>query len=327
MDNEQILALLEKSAITSSSGGKLVEEQAKQFIDLVKSQSEFLQMIDVIPMNSDKYTLNAIEVGRRLLRAGTENTNPSETFGINVTPRSLEVKEMILPFDITYDFLENNIEKESAKATIENLFAKQYANDVLDLAINGDSSLSATITDTVPEGGNGLDDTTGLSLADHKFLRINDGWLKLMRADSTVNRYTVTASITSVKDELNGVLKKLPEKHRTNPKELIFLLSADLYEDYADEIGVRATALGDLALTQTAKLPYKGINIFPLPYMPTAKATIVLTTPKNLALGIQRKFTIEQMRQPRARTVEYTMTSKSDFNYKVGELIVLGEKA
>lgn len=332
MTIQEILAAIQKAAIATASGGQLTTEQAKQFIDLTVSQNALLQKIQTVQMVSGTYQLNTIDIASRVMKAATEGTDPGAGVGVTITPRTLTAKESILPYDVTFSFLEENIEGANAESKINEMFAKSFGNDLLDLAINGDESLAATITDTTPADGS--DDTTGLSQNDHTFLIQNDGWLKLMRADSTVNDVVLTATITSWKTEFKKMLAGMPNKYKNNPNELVLLVSPDVATEYQDEIAGRTTIAGDKYLIEAAIPPYQGVAVEPIPFWPGTGTShypsgpiVVLTKYKNLAIGVGRNIRVGRQVQERKRVIEYTITAKTDFNYVAGEIIVLGQKA
>lgn len=330
MTIQEILAKIQKAQIATAAGGQLTTQQAKEFIDLVVAQSSLLQKIQTVQMTSASYQLNLIDIASRVMRSAAEGTAPSGVQGVTITPRTLTQKESILPYDITFSFLEENIEQADAESKINAMFAKAFANDLLDLAINGDEALAETITDGNEDGE---DDTTGLTQNDHTFLRQNDGWLKLARNDAKVNDVTLPASITSWKTEFKRVLAAMPNKWKTNPADLVFLVSPDVDTDYRDELAARQTALGDEYQIKNKRAEYQGVVIEPVPFMPGSSTShypagpvVMLTKFKNLAMGIGRDMRFGRQVQERKRIVEYTITNKNDFNYVAGEMIVLAQK-
>lgn len=332
MSIQEILALIQKAAIATAAGGQLSTEQSKQFFDLVVAQNSLLQKIQTVQMVAATYQLNTIDIAARVMRAATEATDPAFTQGVTITPRTLTAKESILPYDVSFSFLEENIEGANAEAKINEMFAKSFGNDLLDLAVNGDEALAATITDTNP--ADGADDTTGLSQNDHTFLRQNDGWLKLMRADSAVNDVTLTASITSWKTEFKKMLAAMPNKWKSNPAELVLLVSPDTETGYRDELAGRATALGDEYSIKNRIAQYQGVDVVAVPFFPGTGTShyptgpiVVLTKYKNLAIGVGRELRVGRQISERKRVVEYTITTKADFNYVSGNMVVLGQKA
>lgn len=331
MSIQEILALIQKAAITTAAGGQLSTEQAKQFIDLVVAQNSLLQKIQTVQMAAATYQLNTIDIASRVMRAATEATDPAFTQGVTITPRTLTAKESILPYDVSFSFLEENIMGANAESKINEMFAKSFGNDLLDLAVNGDEALATTITDG---NADGADDTTGLSQNDHTFLKQNDGWLKLMRADSAVNDVVLSASITSWKTEFKNMLAALPNKWKSNPAELVLLVSPDTETAYRDDLAGRATALGDEYTIKNRVAQYQGVDVVPVPFFPGTSTAhyptgpiVVLTKYKNLAIGIGREMRVGRQIQERKRVIEYTVTTKADFNYVAGNMIVLGQKA
>lgn len=331
MTIQEILAKIQKAQIATAAGGQLTTQQAKEFIDLTVAQSALLQKIQTVQMVSSTYQLNMIDIASRVMRSAAEGVAPTNVQGVTITPRTLTQKESILPYDITFSFLEENIEQADAESKINAMFAKAFANDLLDLAINGDEALDETITDTTP--ADGADDTTGLSQNDHTFLRQNDGWLKLARNDASVNDVTLSSSITSWKTEFKKILAAMPNKWKTNPADLVFLVSPDVDTEYRDELAARQTALGDEYQIKNKRAEYQGVIVEPVPFMPgtgtshyPAGPIVLLTKYKNLAIGVGRDLRFGRQVQERKRVVEYTITNKTDFNYVAGEMIVLAQK-
>jgi len=302
MKQEEVLELLSKSVIATATGGQLNAEQSEKFINTVVEQDQFLQKIQTVSMSSKTYQLNTVGVASRIMRKATEGTDPGFTQSVTITPKSLVSQEVILPYDITFSFLEENIQKENAEDLINNVFAKAFRNDLLDLAFNGDEASS------------------------DPFVQINDGYLKLANADSTVTDYVIP-SVPVYKTVFQEMLALLPNKWKNNPAELCFLVSPDVEELYRGELSNRNTALGDLMVTDYRSAQYSGIDIVPVPFVPGGTGQkIILTKYQNLAVGIGRDIRIGKQIQERKRIVEYTISAKIDFNYVLGDMIVLGSK-
>ncbi len=290
--------LLEKAAILTSTGGQLTPEQAKKFISTVVDQSDMLKRISVQPMTANTFHIDVVEIASRQMRKATEGTDPGFTASVTIPRRSLSVVEVILPYDVSINFLEENIEREAAERTLNEKFAIAFGNDLLDLAINGDEAS----TDA--------------------FLQINDGWLKIAAGDAKVNSVTNTGTSDWLGTQFPAMLKALPAKYRRNPAELVFLVSPDVEEDYRKQLSNRATGLGDAYVTEARRAQYHGIDVYPAPFMPDNKQ--LLTSWKNLFVGIGRQMRVDRFLNARKRVIEYTITAKVDFNYAVSDLVVLG---
>lgn len=302
MKQEEVLELLSKSLITTATGGQLSTEQAEKFIDTVVAQDQFLQKIQTVTMSAKTYQLNTVGLAGRVMRKAAEGTDPGFAQSISITPKSLISQEVILPYDITFSFLEENIQKENAEELINQVFAKAFKNDLLDLAFNGDESNA------------------------DPFIQINDGYIKLMAADASVAKYTIPAG-QEYKTTFKEILSHLPNKWKNNPAELCLLVSPTAEEEYRSELAERNTALGDTMITEFRRSQYCGIDIIPIPFMPAAEEKIILTKYQNLAAGLGRDIRIGKQIQERKRIVEYTITAKVDFNYVAGDMVVLGSRA
>ncbi len=281
--------LIAKAAITSAdlaTGGRLNPEQANKFIDYIVDQSAFLKDIRTERMNGPTMDLDFIGVANRIIRKGVEATEPTETAGIQTSKKQLNSVEVILPADISITFLEDNIEKEGAEDHIARMLAQQFANDLTDLAWNGDTASADA------------------------FVQIDDGIIKLAKTSTATHKFDTNGSTDYKGVVFPGMLNMLPNKYKANKAELRFYVSPTVAEAYIEQLTTRQTAWAD-ELLQTGNLPqYKGITIFPVDFIPDD--VIVLTLRKNLATGIQRDFTSERVRQPRKRIIEYTMTSRVD---------------
>ncbi|NSW82534.1 MAG: hypothetical protein HPY90_04535 [Syntrophothermus sp.] len=300
-------ALIAKAAITSAdlaTGGKLNPEQANKLIDYMVDQSAFLKDIRTERMTGPTKDLDFIGVANRIIRKGVEATEPTETAGIQTSKKQLNSTEIILPADISLTFLEDNIEREGAEDHIARMLALQFANDLTDLAWNGD--IATPNTDPF-----------------YAFLSIDDGFIKLAKASANTYKFDTNGSTDYKGVVFPGMLNMLPNKWKANKAELRFYVSPTVAEAYIEQLTTRQTAWAD-ELLQTGKLPqYKGITIFPVDYIPDD--VIVLTLRKNLATGIQREFTSDRERKPRKRVIEYTMTGRVDAaQIVVDDALVIG---
>lgn len=235
--------------------------------------------------------------------------------------RELTTVEVIWAEDITLSFLEDNIERRGAENHIARLLATQFGNDLADLGWKGDTALAATITDA---NSDGFDDTTGLTQADHDFLRTNDGWLKIAGADADAHAYDASGA-SKASDVFKAMLSLMPDKYLG--LELVFFVPPELAIAYASELANRATGLGDTVMVQGVPAArYFGYRVVPDPYLRkegNLARRAVLTPADNLVFGIQRNITLDAQWQPRKRAVEYTITARNDYEFANADAVVL----
>lgn len=302
MENQRIL----KAAITSANtlrvanaGGLLGPEQADKFIDYLVDSSVLLKRATVYRLTGDSRQLDTIGVNGRVIRKGTEGTDPGFTVGVGTGRRELTTEEVILPFDITFNFLDDNIEKEGAEDHVARLMAQQFANDTEDLGVNGDSA------------------------SGDAFIQIKNGWVKILNGDAAVHKYDHNGSTDYKGVVLRGMLAQLSEKWKRNTAGLAYLVAPSVEEEYRLSLADRATALGDRQLTGGDPTTYAGIPILPVPFL--AADTHLLTNPKNLAYGIKRAIRVGRQVQERKRLIEYTITARVGFEWLNPDAAVISQ--
>lgn len=304
-----------------ASAGKLNPEQADAFIDYVVSQQDTLSRVRTRRMSAPQALIEELAVGARKLRRATEGTAPTLANAVSVAKRQLTTVEVIWGEDITLSFLEDNIERRGAENHIARLLATQFGNDLADLGWKGDESLPATITDA---NADGRDDTTGLTQADHDFLRTNNGWLAIAQGDPSTHTYNASGA-SKPSAVLQAMLRALPTKYLG--RDLIFFAPPEFAMAYADELAARTSALGDQTMIQGVPvLRYFGYPVLPDPYLRqegNLSRRALLSMPDNLVFGVQRTITLDAQYQPRRRAVEYTITARVDYEFATTDAVVL----
>lgn len=293
LENTRVLkAVTSASMVGEGKGGRMNPTQAREFIRTIIANNQFLKAVRTVDMPGPEYVLDYMDIANRLIRKGIEGQAPTNIASVATKRRTLSTTEIILPVDITLHFLEDNIEGKSGEDKVVDMVATQFGNDLLDLAINGDSGSA------------------------DPFLAIDDGWVKKAKdyADAGgLHRFDTDASQDYKGKVFPGMLTMLPAKWKTNLGALRFICSANVAEAYKDEVITFFQAGGNNAeslMLGATYPPFKGVQLLALPYWPDD--VVMLTTPKNLAVGIQRDFMVDKEWVPRKRQVEYTMTNRID---------------
>jgi hypothetical protein len=290
-------SIIAKDAIQSSdfigggNGGYLSPEQSREFLRLMFDATDFLKDIQTLTMHAPTKDLDYMGLNSRVLRLAVEGVAPDELIGINTAKQQLLAKEVILPYDITDNVLEDTIERENADDRIAGMMAAQFGNDLCDLSVNGDSSLTAGD----PDG---------------KFLRIGDGFIKLAMDSPDTHKVDTDSSRDYKGEVFPMMLAALPNRFKRRKNELRFYVSPSVAEAYIQQLAIRETELGDESLITGRPQRFSGIQLFECEYMPDE--VLILTSNKNLATGIFRDVKAENQRQSRKRLTEYTVTMRLD---------------
>lgn len=248
-------------------------------------------------MNSPKLEINKIGFGTRILKAapasGTALTaaNRSEPTTSKVT---LDTDEVIAEVHIPYDVLEDNIERGNLEDTIMFQIAERVALDLEELLILGDTTSADT------------------------YLALKDGILK--QATSHVVDFSGIPTQPINKAIWKAANKAMPNKYIRNRDALRHYVSPDVETEYVDTLADRATNLGDDKTQFWNPNRGFGVPIRSAALMPDDKT--IMTFPKNIIWGVQRKIMIESDRDIRSRVIIIVVTLRIDVKFEEEDSVV-----
>lgn len=262
MDRRQILAALNKATIDTTVGedGMLNPEQSRAFIQVMKDKSNFGKTIRHERRRAEKGEINKITSGSRLTRGKSENTDDGYRVETSFPTVEYATGKVWLPWEVTEDFFNQNIEGGAAEAKITDEMTSQFALDLDDLRVNGDEE------------------------SENTFLAIDDGLLVKCAGSEVVHR--VDATEVEGETEVEGGMDKalffagsyaMPNQHK-NAGNLRWHASPNRIMSWTEYLTSRATSAGDAALFMEGKGPL-GIPWSPVPAFPDDR--MVLSDPQN----------------------------------------------
>jgi len=277
--------ILQKIATSDFTGGGLLNaEQANKFITNVVDESTFLKYARTIKMNAPTMEIPKLILIGRVARAWTEGSSVAPVTSIGTDKIELSAKKIMVDFSLTYDLLEDNVEKEKLADTIMKEVAAQFANDLEELAINGDTS---NTTDS--------------------YLALMD-WIKKICQSWGTHAVTYTSSEKLSKKVFSDLLRALPTKYRRNRSQLVYFVWANAEQDYRDSLTDRNTNLGDNVLTTNQNLRIFGIEIVPVPFLDDKWA--ILMPKQNFVVGIYRQIMMEKQKDIRTQEIFYVLSTR-----------------
>lgn len=320
------------SVVGNDSGGLLNAEQANRFIDFVIDQSVLMKNSRVVRMRTPTMDIDKVSVGTRLLAKATEATDTGANAAVTFSKVSLTSVKLRLDWAISTESLEDNIEGAGLEDHIAQIMARQTANDMDDLLINGNTS-----------SGNAL-------------LKALDGFIKLAKADG---RVVDEAGDNVSRSTFDRLLRNMPNKYLQRRNELKFFAGSNTVQDTIYSLGnpnsaTEATAgapspgslVGDAAFLQgsmrgnggpgaTGLAPF-GIGLVEIPLTPENVAGdysgasgnhshIELTFPNNRVVGIHRDITVYRQFKPKTDTIEYTQFMRVACNIENADSYVIGK--
>ena len=302
--------LLEKAVETGdlAAGGLLSTQQTDRYISLVVDQSAMLQEARVVRMRGPVMELDKIATTGRVSQLKSEGVAPETLAAPAFSKVNLSSVEVITPFEITFEALEDSIEQGNLENTIIEAMSRQTATDLEELAILGDTDLV------------------------EPYLKGLDGWRKLGEDGQVVN----LAGATLDKEALGLMYKALPDKFKRNYGDLRFYFAPAAIQSWSDSFSDRPTAAGDAALAAGIAPPYMGVSLVSVPLIPTTLDAVApyqgagdysfgfLTSRENLIFGIQRRVRIDRDRDVLRGVNVYVISTRIAVAFEDAEAVVVG---
>lgn len=306
--------LTQKSAqvLADFDSQALSNEDADRFIVQVVNESVLLQNIRVHRTANPSGDLTKLNVTGPVTEKATENTDSGNTYKPANSSVSFATAKTRSALDITGEVQEDTIEGSGARATILDAIVRQVSNDMEQLAIEGDDSITGTT-------------------AEERLLKTNDGWHVQTGAGSGAHRVDA-GGLRASYALITEMWRNMPTKWRRDRAKLRWIISPNVETDLITEWASRSTDLGD-SQRMTGALPkIHGVDFMVVPLLPedlaitgTAGSTgtfIWLCDPQNFIYVVQRAITIEWEREPRKDADECTIHMRTDFIIEEEDAIV-----
>jgi len=284
-------------------GGILLPEQARRFIDYVWDATVLAKDGRKVTMRANTMEIEKVNVGERVIRAAAQADNTYTNAGATFTKVELTTKKIRLDWEVSTESLEDNIEGGALEDHLVRLMTNAFANDIEDLAINGDGS-------------------TG------DFLSIMDGFVNKVTSGSDAHEAIVTVSDSEwTPSVMQDIILAMPRKYRAIKQNLKFYAGTDAFQGIVKNNGTLADAVAEAIAgmvpgsTQANRQNYLdgvgqtfggarttrvlGIDVMEVPYYPADY--VDLTFPANRVWGFQRDITVNREYKPKKDTIEYTV--------------------
>lgn len=278
---------------TGVAGGILAPEQSRRFIDYVWDATVLANDGRKVTMRANTMELDKVNVGERVIRAANQADGTYTNAAASFTKIELTTKKIRLDWEVASEALEDNIEGSALEDHLVRLMTNAFANDLEDLAINGDGS-------------------TGL------FLSILTGFTNQVTTGGDAHEAVVTVSNNEWTPEvMEKVIHALPRKYRALKSGLKFYASTDTFAGIVRENGTNADAIwsyegrnqylsgSDQTLGNARQTRVLGVPVMEVPYFPDDY--VELTFPQNRVWGFQRDVTVNREYRAKKDTIEYTV--------------------
>ena len=287
---------------SGTPGGILLPEQARRFIDYVWDATVLAKDGRRVTMRANTMELEKVNVGERVIRAAAQAQPTFENAGATFSKVELTTKKIRLDWEVSTEALEDNIEGAALEDHLVRLMTNAFANDIEDLAINGDGS-------------------TG------DFLSIMEGFVSKVTDGDSHEAVVTVADNAWTPTVMQDIILAMPRKYRAIKNNLKFYAGTDAFQGIVKHNGTLADAVAEAfagmtpGSTQANRQAYLdggaqtfggarttrvlGVDVQEVPYYPAGY--VDLTFPSNRVWGFQRDITVNRFYQPKKDTIEYTV--------------------
>jgi len=127
----------------AGNGGLLNAEQSARFLDYMFDATVIGKVARTVRMRADTTEIDRMSVGEKLMKLATEGDNDASNAAVTFSKISLTTKKLRLDWELSTESLEDNIEGADLEDHIARMMATQAGNDIEDVVLNGNTSLSS----------------------------------------------------------------------------------------------------------------------------------------------------------------------------------------
>jgi len=276
-----------------TASGILRPEQARRFIDYVWDGTVLAKDGRRVTMRANTMELEKVNVGERVIRAANQGDAAYTNAGATFSKVELTTKKIRLDWEVSAEALEDNVEGAALEDHLVRLMTNAFANDIEDLAINGDGSTGS-------------------------FLSIMEGFHHHETTNGDAHEYAATVTDNAFSPEiLQGVINAMPRKYRALKSGLKFYAGTDAFQGMVQENGTNSQNIWteqyrnsylagtDQIIGEARTTRVLGIPVMEVPYYPDG--FVDLTFPSNRIWGFQRDITVNREYVAKKDTIEYTV--------------------
>jgi hypothetical protein len=304
-----------------AASGILRPEQARRFIDYVWDATVLAQDGRRVTMRANSMELEKVNVGERVIRAAAQAVGTYTNTGATFSKVELSTKKIRLDWEVSAEALEDNVEGGALEDHLVRLMTNAFANDIEDLAINGDGSTGA-------------------------FLSIMPGFIKKAKDGDAHESVVTVANNAWTPEVMQNIVLAMPRKYRAIKNNLKFYAGTDAFAGIVKNNGTLADAVaeafaGRVAGTSSNRQAYLdggaqtfggarttrvlGIDVQEVPYYPAGY--VDLTFPQNRVWGFQRDIVVNREYVAKKDTIEYTVFVRFGIQWEEEDAIVYADAA
>lgn len=284
-----------------ANGGQMTPQAATKLI-LMLFEDDFLKKVTTETMSRLTKNIDVADLLRRQLVRVAQGNDPGEADMADVDEHGCKLTALDVQLfpTLTLDYLRENKDNPQMMTSVEGGFNTRMQNDLVDLGFNGVA-----------------DDATGANRA-AKFLRLNKGWLQVLRDSPKAPKVDIDPETDGWIETLTKVFDASDARFR---RDAVFIMNEGDADAYARQLGVGVTGTALRADSPLRRFEGKAIEAHP--DMPSG--SVMFTPLKNLVFGVHTDIRRDRSYHSRKRALEYTFDMAVDYEVAVKQAAVLGE--
>jgi hypothetical protein len=305
----------------AAGSGILRPEQARRFIDYVWDATVLAKDGRRVTMRANTMELEKVNVGERVIRAAAQANGDYTNTGATFTKVELTTKKIRLDWEVSSESLEDGIEGAALEDHLVRLMTNAFANDIEDLAINGDGATGS-------------------------FLSIMDGFVNKATTGDAHEAVVTVANNAWTPEVMQSIILAMPRKYRAIKSNLKFYAGTDAFQGIVKNNGTLADAIAEAFAGTPAGTPANrqsyldgaaqtfggarttrvlGVDVQEVPYYP--EGYVDLTFPQNRVWGFQRDITVNREYKAKKDTIEYTVFVRFGIQWEEEDAIAFADSA
>lgn len=270
------------------SGGELPRDLFDEFVERTQSAATLLDLVRTVEMPRKQMAIPKVGVANRVLQEQTEGTAPSAFEDAVTGAVELDAtRKTVIPYELTQEAVEDVVGGEAVADIILSHFEQQFATDVQDLLINGDTS-SGNAFEAIVNGYLALAD--GAGTASNRIGSADTGSGQVDTMPEYVHEDGGGTSQSVNTEMFNNAIQAQEEKYR-DPANQVFMMSKSQVQDYYFNLSSREDGLGVPILQGSSDVTPFDYDIVGLSNFPDDQA--LLTDPNNLIWGVHRNIEVD----------------------------------
>lgn len=320
----------------TAKGGLMNPYQVQTFLEWIQDESPFLKLVRRETLAAPVREIDRTGIGHRIMHG--RNEGQALTAGQRATAEfgkmEISTKKVMGQINLTYESLEDNIEKGNFRSRLMRMMSGQVSRDLEDWALNGDVLIPAS------GAGHALYPTGDdlLCLQDGLIKRVYTQKPSGMPSQNLTGGHIINAASASISlAHFFDLEDAVPSKYFRNAG-YVWLTSRGVDLSWREYLTARQTPLGDRFVINENQAVALGRPIITSPFLrgdvsaaaggvlsPGTNSFLLLLQPSNMTMGVWREILIETDKDIEAQVYKIVLSMRVGWTLEEPDAIAMVE--